>query len=119
MVTSIDLAGSTYARDRVFPVIDYDGRTLPFAAGDFDAVLSSNVLEHVYDLAGMEREIRRVLAPGGRCVHVLPTHVWRFWTLATQYPGLAQRLVDAAIPISNEGGMRSLVRLASNIYVTN
>jgi SAM-dependent methyltransferase len=102
VMTSVDLAGSTYANDRVFPVIDYDGRTLPFAAGAFDVVLSSNVLEHVRDLAGMEREIRRVLAPGGCCVHVLPTHVWRFWTLATQYPGLGQRLFDAALRLPRE-----------------
>lgn len=101
-VTSVDLAGSMYAGDRVFPVIDYDGRTLPFDAGAFDAVLSSNVLEHVRDLPAMEREVLRVLAPGGRCVHVLPTHAWRLWTLATQYPGLAQRVADAALRLPRE-----------------
>lgn len=96
VMTSVDLAGSMYAGDRVFPVIDYDGRTLPFGVGTFDAVLSSNVLEHVRDLPQMEREIARVLAPGGRCVHVLPTHAWRFWTIATQYPAAAQRIAAIA-----------------------
>lgn len=114
-VTSVDLEGSMYAGDRVFPVIDYDGRTLPFAAGSFDVVLSSNVLEHVRDLPGMEREILRVLAPGGRCVHVLPTHAWRLWTLATQYPGLAQRVAEAAPRLPREPlrALRDLARAAT------
>ena len=33
----------------------------------------------------MHAEIRRVLAPGGACIHVLPTHTWRFWTTLTSY----------------------------------
>jgi SAM-dependent methyltransferase len=111
-VTSIDLEGSTYAHDRVFPVIDYDGRTLPFEPRSFDVVLSSNVLEHVRDLPSMEREIHRVLTPGGRCIHVLPTHAWRFWTLATQYPGLVQRVADALLrlPTDPRAALRDAVR---------
>jgi SAM-dependent methyltransferase len=41
-----------------------DGR-LPFADGSFDAVLSTNVFEHVMDLDLAFREITRVLKPGG------------------------------------------------------
>ena len=41
-----------------------DGR-LPFADASFDAVLSTNVFEHVMDLDLAFREIRRVLRPGG------------------------------------------------------
>jgi hypothetical protein len=43
------------------------------------------VLEHVPDLARMHAEIHRVLAPNGYCIHVLPTHTWRFWTTLTSY----------------------------------
>jgi hypothetical protein len=43
------------------------------------------VLEHVADLARMHAEIRRVLAPGGTCLHVLPTHSWRLWSTLASY----------------------------------
>jgi SAM-dependent methyltransferase len=42
-----------------------DGARLPFRAGTFDVVYSSNVLEHVPDRAAMVREMVRVAAPGG------------------------------------------------------
>jgi len=48
-------------------------------------VFSSNVLEHVPDLAQMHREIRRVLKPGGCCIHAMPTHTWRFWSTLARY----------------------------------
>ena len=84
-VTAIEIADSNYAGHRVFPIEDYDGRTIPLADASVDVVLSSNVLEHVADLSRMHAEIRRVLAPGGVCIHVLPTHTWRFWTTLTSY----------------------------------
>jgi 2-polyprenyl-3-methyl-5-hydroxy-6-metoxy-1,4-benzoquinol methylase len=84
-VTAIDMPDSTYAAQRVFPIRDYDGRTFPLPGSSVDAVFSSNVLEHVPDLSRMHAEIRRVLAPSGICVHVVPTHAWRFWTTVTSY----------------------------------
>jgi ubiquinone/menaquinone biosynthesis C-methylase UbiE len=84
-VTAIEVADSNYAADRVFPIKEYDGRTIPLPDASMDVVFSSNVLEHVADLARMHAEIRRVLAPGGICIHVLPTHTWRFWTTLTSY----------------------------------
>jgi SAM-dependent methyltransferase len=84
-VVAIEIAVSNYSDNRVFPIRDYDGRTIPLADASVDVVFSSNVLEHVRDLASMHAEIRRVLAPYGFCVHVLPTHTWRFWTILTSY----------------------------------
>jgi len=79
-VTSVDVAASNYREHQVFPIIEYDGITLPFDGDSFDVVYSSNVLEHVADLDTAHRETRRVLRSGGYCLHVLPTRAWRFWT---------------------------------------
>src|SRR5947209_1349681 len=46
-----------------------DARQLPFADGEFDAVVSSSALHNIYDAAGRRQalaEIVRVLKPGGR-----------------------------------------------------
>lgn len=85
-VTGIELADSLYVGARVFPITNYDGNRIPFPDGSFDAVYSSNVLEHVADLARMHAEIMRVLKPDGRVVHVLPTHHWRLWTSLAAIP---------------------------------
>ena len=85
-VEAIELAESNYAGDRLFPITDYDGRHIPFPDRSFDIVYSSNVLEHVPDLAQIHKEIRRVLRFDGRAVHVLPTHAWRFWTTISAFP---------------------------------
>jgi SAM-dependent methyltransferase len=45
---------------------------LPFADGSFDAVLATDVLEHVDDDEMAAREIARVLAPGGRVLITVP-----------------------------------------------
>jgi SAM-dependent methyltransferase len=49
--------------------IDEGGaEALPYAAGSFDAVVSTQVYEYVADVAGALVEVRRVLRPGGRVV---------------------------------------------------
>lgn len=53
----------------------YDGRTLPFPDGSFDAVLCSQVFEHVFAPEEFLREIHRVLRPGGRLLLAVP-FVW-------------------------------------------
>ena len=90
-VTAVDLASSEYRMARVFPVEDYDGRHLPWEAGRFDYVFSSNVLEHVAHIDLFQREIRRVLKPEGRAIHILPSATWRVWTLLSHYANLIRR----------------------------
>ena len=85
-VEAIELSDSVYAGDRIFPITDYDGRHIPFPDRSFDLVFSSTVIEHVPDLTQLHREIRRVLRPGGRAVHVMPTHAWRLWTTVSAFP---------------------------------
>lgn len=95
-VAAVDIADSNYADAQVFPVQIYDGRILPFADASFDIVFSSNVLEHVHDLTSLHAEIKRVLKPGGKCVHVLPTDAWRFWTTLSAFPVALQHLFHHA-----------------------
>jgi ubiquinone/menaquinone biosynthesis C-methylase UbiE len=83
----VEVGERTFAR-----VQQYDGRTIPFGNASFDAVFSSNVLEHVRDVPHSLAEIRRVLRDGGRGVFILPSVSWRFWTSVTAYPELLKRL---------------------------
>jgi SAM-dependent methyltransferase len=80
-----DLAGNTHADLS----IGADGR-VPVEDGSFDAVLSTQVLEHVEDPAAYLAEARRLLRPGGALIlsthgiweyHPSPSDYWR-WTSA-------------------------------------
>ena len=51
--------------------VQADGERLPFADGSFDRVWGNAVLHHL-DLGKAVRELRRVLAPGGRAVFCEP-----------------------------------------------
>jgi ubiquinone/menaquinone biosynthesis C-methylase UbiE len=78
-VIAVDVAQAALDRARTrHPELDLrlialDG-PLPFADGDFDAVWSSEVIEHVADTARWLSEVRRVLAPGGRVLLTTPSH---------------------------------------------
>lgn len=50
----------------------YDGRTLPFCDGQFDAVVSFEVFEHVFNLPEILLEIRRVIKDSGYLLVSLP-----------------------------------------------
>jgi SAM-dependent methyltransferase len=62
-------AGVRLGRERGMTALQFvraDGMALPFAAGEFDLVLSHAVIEHVADAPLYLRECRRVLKPGGQ-----------------------------------------------------
>lgn len=84
---------------------------LPFADGSFDAVVCSEVLEHIHDYRGVLEEITRVLKPGGRFVASVP-RAWPerlCWLLSDAYheaPGGHIRIFSAATlrrVIQNQG----------------
>ena len=82
---SIDVALHPEPR---FPVLLYDGVTIPFGDSTFDVIFSSNVLEHVKNLDALLDECARVLKPGGAMYHIVPSPLWRVWTSLTYYPAL-------------------------------
>jgi len=95
-VVPIEIQSSNYANARVAPVIDYDGNTFPVPDHSIGVVFSSNVLEHVADLGRMHAEIRRVLAPRGYCIHVMPTPAWRFWCTLASFGVALRSFVELA-----------------------
>ena len=88
-VNGIDIGNSNYSKElQIEPVTIYDGTTIPFANETFDVVFSSNTMEHVVDLDALENEMKRVLKPGGICIHIIPSHVWKWWNTFFHYPML-------------------------------
>lgn len=88
-------------------IVRADARHLPFAAESFDAVVASEVLEHIEDDGVAVAEIARVLRPGGRVAVTVP----RFWPEAVCW-GLSARYHDAAgghVRIYRAGGLRDLL----------
>ena len=87
-VSAIDIPTSNHGKGRIWPIIDFDGRHIPFPDNSFDVVYSSNVLEHVEDIDTLNIEIIRVLRSDGFAIHYVPTSAWRGWSLAAFYPAL-------------------------------
>jgi 2-polyprenyl-3-methyl-5-hydroxy-6-metoxy-1,4-benzoquinol methylase len=107
-VEALEVSNSNYTDARIFPITNYDGSSIPFPDNYFDVVYSSNVLEHVADLSTLHAEVKRVLSPNGYAVHVLPTHVWRIWTILTSVVSgfeaaikLGRKLAPPLVPGSN------------------
>jgi SAM-dependent methyltransferase len=50
----------------------YDGKTLPFGDSTFDALVSFETFEHVFNLGEIMLEVTRVLKPGGRLLVTTP-----------------------------------------------
>jgi SAM-dependent methyltransferase len=96
------IPGRTIALDhRARPEIDLigDAHHLPFPDASVDAVVCTEVFEHLVDPPAAAREIVRVLKPGGRLVlttrfcfplHDRPADFWRFtsYTLARLFAPL-------------------------------
>lgn len=90
---------------RWFGLAVADGGTLPFADKSFDAVICSEVLEHIPAYRGTIAEIARVIKPGGRLGVSVPRYFpeWICWTLAPGY----HQTPGGHIRIFKERGLRA------------
>jgi SAM-dependent methyltransferase len=109
------------------PAADLEGaaENLPVDDASFDLVLCTQTLEHCLDPAAAVRELRRVVAPGGRVLasthgvqvyHPAPQDLWR-WTHA----GL-ERLFDengdwSAVDVQPGSGTTACVAMLAAYYV--
>jgi len=109
------------------PVADLQGavESLPVEDGSFDLVLCIQVLEHAENPAQAVRELRRVVAPGGRVLasthgvqvyHPAPVDLWR-WTHA----GLGRLFSDnaswSALTVTPASGTTACLGMLVSIYL--
>ncbi len=86
------LAASRFARE--IPRVVCNATSLPFAAGTFDFIFSSSLLEHIRDRATAYAEMSRCLRPGGFMIHIMPSRTWKLLQLALYYPNLLVAGID-------------------------
>jgi SAM-dependent methyltransferase len=72
------------------------GESFPSVPGGFDTVVCLNVVEHVEDDVAALRNLRRVLAPGGRAVVLVPSGPALFGTL-DEILGHRRRYTEASL----------------------
>lgn len=75
------------AADHFVGVLRGDATRLPFAAASFDAVITSEVLEHIPNDTGALAELVRILRPGGVFAATVPTWLPEkiSWMLSDDY----------------------------------
>ena len=72
-------------REEIKDVIVADAQYLPFTSNTFDAIFSSNVLEHIDDLPKCLNELHRVSKKDVIMLHTMPTVWWKLFQFLTHY----------------------------------
>ncbi len=68
----LDMENEGHSHEKEDVDVFYDGKTIPFKNDHFDAVFTSEVFEHVFDIDEIIPEIKRVLKPGGQMLVTVP-----------------------------------------------
>ncbi len=62
----------TKKEDTATDVVEYDGKNIPFQENSFDNVISTEVVEHLFNLDHTLQEVYRTLKPGGTFFFTCP-----------------------------------------------
>ncbi|AYD48049.1 class I SAM-dependent methyltransferase [Arachidicoccus soli] len=90
----VDYAGEGHSHENENVDVFYNGKVIPFENEYFDAVFSTEVFEHIFNLNEILKEIYRVLKPGGRllitcpfsiCEHEIPNDFARYTSFAIKH----------------------------------
>jgi SAM-dependent methyltransferase len=82
-----DFERAAEAHQRAPHIVNAAGENLPFPEGEFDLILSHEVLEHVADDRAAAAEMVRTLRPGGRIVIFVPNRGYPFETHGIYWRG--------------------------------
>jgi len=106
------------------PDVSWDGGTLPFAAGAFDVVFATEVLEHIYEPGLALQEINRVLVKSGLffftvpCVwplHEAPVDYYRYTPFALEK--IFQQAGFGSVTIQATGGWNAALAQMLGLWV--
>ncbi len=95
----------------------YDGTTIPYESGAFDAVVSFQVIEHVHDDLSFVCEVRRVLKQNGLFVLTTPNRThrvkpghrpWNRFHVREYYPDDLERLLATRFSHVRIWGIRAV-----------
>lgn len=68
----VDFDGEGHSHENEQIDVFYDGKTIPFPDNHFDAVLTTEVMEHVFEPDATLKEINRVMKPGAKILITCP-----------------------------------------------
>jgi SAM-dependent methyltransferase len=92
--TGIDFEGEGHSHVNEEIDVIYDGKSIPFVNDHFDAIFSSEVFEHVFNLGEIIPELKRVLKNNGYilitcpfaiCEHEVPNDFARYTSFAMRH----------------------------------
>jgi SAM-dependent methyltransferase len=109
------------------PVVegDYEMHGLPFENGEFSVLFNKSVFEHTRDISALLAECRRVLAPGGRMISLVPDwmaqwrHFYDDWTHVRPFTltGLRECIVSHGFELRESLRFRQLPLLWRRPYL--
>jgi len=92
----------------------YDGKTIPFEEKRFDSILSTEVLEHVFNIDELLKEFNRVLKIGGKALITTP-FMWEEHEMPYDF---ARYTTPALKSLYEKNGFQIIENAKSGNYVT-